>query len=353
MSRKLSSVTIRDVAQKAGVSPATVSRYLNDSAPVSAEVAQRIQEVMSALKYIPSAAARQLATQKAYAIGLLLTDMYSAFFSPLIGSIEAVVQQEGYNLLVASRHAGNQVDEQIPIGPHNADGMIVSAGSLNDSEILKLHQAGFPLVLLYRAAPEGSNIPSVTIRNKRATRKLINHLIEVHHRRRIIFVRGPANQEDTQWREMGYQEALAAYRIACDPHLVISGEYNREDAYRSMSKFLENEHPDFDAIFTGNDDAAVGILNALNEKGFRIPDDISVVGFDDLELSSFLTPPLTTVHAPTEYVGKTAARYLFKLLATQEVDPVTLLPTKIIIRRSCGCSAGKIELSSKKGDDRL
>ena len=339
MSRKSSSVTIRDVAQKAGVSPATVSRYINGSVPVSKEVAERIQKVMDELKYVPHAAARQLATQKAHAIGVLLTDMSNEFFPPLIGGIESIVQQEGYNLLVASRRAGNRVDTQISIGPHNSDGMIVFAGSLNDSEILKLHQTGFPLVLIYRTSPEGSNIPSVTIRNKRSTRNLINHLIEVHHRSRIVFVRGPANQEDSQWREMGYQESLEAHGIAYDPNLIIPGEYNRNDAYQAMSKFLENAPPDFDAVFTGNDDSAIGVLDALYKKGLRIPDDISVAGFDGLELSAFLTPPLTTVNAPTELVGKTAARHLFKLLAGQKVDPVTLLPTEIVIRRSCGCSA--------------
>jgi LacI family transcriptional regulator len=339
MRRRSSSVTIRDVAQKAGVSPATVSRYINGSAPVSTEVAERIQEVMGDLKYVPHAAARQLATQKAHAIGLLLTDMSNEFFPPLVTGIESIVQQEGYNLLVASRRVGDRVDAQISIGPHNSDGMIVFAGSLNDSEILRLHQAGFPLVLIYRASPEGANIPSVTIRNKRSTRKLIDHLIEVHHRSRIVFVRGPANQEDTQWREMGYQESLAAHGIAYDPNLIIPGEYNRTDAYQAMSKFLENKPPDFDAVFTGNDDSAIGVIDALYKKGLRIPDDISVAGFDDLELSAFLTPPLTTVNAPTECVGKTAARHLFNLLAGQKVDPVTLLPTEIVIRRSCGCSA--------------
>lgn len=339
MTRKSSSVTIRDVAQKAGVSPATVSRYLNDSAPISPEVAERIQKVMSELQYVPSAAARQLAMQKSHAIGVLLTDMYSVFFPPLISGLESIVQQEGYNLLVASRRAGDGVDTQIPIGPHNADGLIVFPGSLTDDEILKLHQAGFPLVLIYQSSPEGANIPSVMVWNKRATKELIDHLIEAHHRRSIVFVRGPANNEDSQRRELGYQESLEAHGIACNPNLIISGEYNRNDAYQAMSKFLQNEPPDFDAVFTGNDESAIGIMNAISEKGLRIPDDISVVGFDNLELSAFLTPPLTTINAPTEGVGKTAAQYLFKLMANQEVDPVTLLSTQIVIRRSCGCSA--------------
>jgi LacI family transcriptional regulator len=339
MSRRSSSVTIRDVAQKAGVSVATVSRYINRSVPVSAEVAERIHKVMEELNYVPHAAARQLATQKAHAIGVLLTDMFSDFFPPLIGGIESIVQQEGYNLLVASRHARDEVYAQIPIGPHNSDGMIVFAGSLDDSEILKLHQAGFPLVLIYRASPEGASIPSVTIGNKRATRNLIDHLIEIHHRSRIVFARGPASQEDSQWRERGYQESLEAHGIEYDPGLIIPGKYNRRDAYQSMSQFLENSPPDFDAVFTGNDDSAIGVLDALCKKGLRIPDDISVAGFDDLELSAFLTPPLTTVNAPSECVGKTAARHLFNLLTGQKVDPVTLLPTEIVIRRSCGCSA--------------
>jgi DNA-binding LacI/PurR family transcriptional regulator len=151
-------------------------------------------------------------------------------------------------------------------------------------------------------------------------------------------VRGPENQEDSYWREMGYQESLKAHGIDYNPNLVISGEFEREISYQSMSIFLENGHVCFDAVFTGDDDSAIGVINALYEKGLSVPDDISVVGFDDLRLSAFLNPPLTTVSAPTELVGKTAARHLFNLLADEEVDHVTLLPTEIVIRRSCGCS---------------
>ena len=126
---------------------------------------------------------------------------------------------------------------------------------------------------------------------------------------------------------------------ARDPNLIIPGEYNRRDAHQAMTQFLENAPPDFDAVFTGNDDSAIGVLDALCEKGLRIPEDISAAGFDDMELSAFLNPPLTTVNAPSECVGKTAAQLLFSLLAGQKVDPVTLLPTEIVIRRSCGCCA--------------
>jgi LacI family transcriptional regulator len=106
-----------------------------------------------------------------------------------------------------------------------------------------------------------------------------------------------------------------------------------------MSEFLKNDSTEFDAIFTGNDDAAIGIMDALREEGLHVPNDVSVAGFDDIEVSAFLNPPLTTVHAPTERVGRTAAKCLFDLLAGREVDPLNFLPTQIVIRRSCGCPA--------------
>ena len=151
-------------------------------------------------------------------------------------------------------------------------------------------------------------------------------------------MRGPVNQEDSQWRELGYTQALEAHGLDYNPDLVICGEFEREIAYREMKKFLETG-PEFDAVFSGDDDSAIGVINALREAGYCIPEDISIAGFDDLRLSAFLTPPLTTVKAPTEMVGRTAAKHLFNLLTGKDVDAVTLLPTEIVIRRSCGCYA--------------
>ncbi len=339
MTRKSSSVTIRDVAREADVSVATVSRYINQSARVSEDVTQRIERAIEELNYVPHAAARHLATQKTRVIGLLLTNMHNDFFAPLVSGIEAVVQQEGYNLLVATHRAESQPDCQLPIGPHNTDGLIVFADSLSDADIVNLHRGGFPMVLIHRSSPLDYQIPSVTIENKHATCELVDHLINVHNRKRILFVRGPVNQEDSHWRELGYQQALENNNLIFDENLVISGEFEREIAYQEMTKFLVNQHPEFDAVFTGDDDFAIGIVNALKEADYRVPEDVSVAGFDDLRLSAFLTPPLTTVNAPTETVGRTAAKHLFDFLAGKDVELMTLLPTEIVIRRSCGCYA--------------
>ncbi len=339
MTRKSSSVTIRDVAREAGVSVATISRYINRTARVSDDVTERIERAIDELNYVPHAAARHLATQRTRVIGLLLTNMHNDFFAPLVSGIEAVVQQEGYNLLVATHRADSQPDSQLPIGSHNTDGMIVFADSLNDVDIINFHRSDFPLILIHRSSPDGYQIPSVTIENKHATKRLVDHLITVHNRRKILFVRGPVNQEDSQWREMGYSEALEEHGIEYDPAMTICGEFERDIAYSEMTHFLKSNQVEFDAVFTGDDDSAIGVVNALKEAGFRVPEDVSVVGFDDLRLSAFLTPPLTTVSAPTEMVGRTAAQNLFDLLSGKDVDPVTLLPTEIVIRRSCGCYA--------------
>ena len=338
MTRRSSSITIREVAKQAGVSVATVSRYINRNTPVSDEVSGRLEQVMTDLKYAPHAAARHLASRKTHVIGLMLTNIHNDFYVPLLNGVESVIRQKDYNLLVATYQSDAKGNKLPPIGPHNTDGLIVYADSLSDEQMVSLHASDFPLVLIHRTPPASLPIPSVTIENKAATYKLVEHLIIHHQKRRILLMRGRAHQEDSYWRETGYKSALEANGISYDPKLVLTGEFEREVAYESLTKFLGNgNHIDFDAVFAGNDDAAIGVIKALQDNGYRVPEDISVVGFDDLRLSGFLTPPLTTVRAPTEEVGRIAAEQLFSLINEQHLSGMTVLPTELIIRRSCGC----------------
>ncbi|HEV8693307.1 MAG TPA: substrate-binding domain-containing protein, partial [Lysobacter sp.] len=252
--------------------------------------------------------------------------------------IERVVRHNGYNLLVATYHADNRSSLPPPIGPYNTDGLLVFSDSLRDEDLIALHESGFPMVFIHRTPPDSIHAPSVTVENKAATENLINHLILEHGKRRIVLMRGPVHQEDSYWREIGYRSALEANGIPFDESLVLSGEFERELAYQSLREFLGNgKELAFDAVFAGDDDAAVGVINALTEHGLRVPEDVAVVGFDDLRLSAFLTPPLTTVRAPTESVGRLAAEQLFEVLDKQGSSGITLLPTELIIRRSCGC----------------
>lgn len=340
MTRRSSSVTIRDVAREAGVSVATVSRYINQNTPVSTDVAERLNVVMSKLRYVPHAAARNLASRKTRVIGLLLNNLHNDFFVPLLNGVEAVVRKKGYNLIVATYHASSRNHMQPPIGPHNTDGLLVFSDGLMDEDLVTLNTSGFPMVLVHRTPPPHLPIPSVTVENIEITKKLVEHLIQVHGKRRILFLRGPINQEDSIRREAGYRSALQANGIPIDENLILNGDFERDVAYEAMNEFLSRQdRATFDSVFTGDDDAAIGVLKSLHENGIRIPEDAAVIGFDDLGFAPFLNPPLTTVRAPTETVGQIATERLFGLLENHPSDEVIILPTEIILRRSCGCQS--------------
>ena len=338
MTRRSSSVTIRHVAREAGVSVATVSRYINQKAPVSPEVAERLDKVMTRLRYVPHAAARHLASRKTRVIGLLVSNLHNDFFVPLLNGIESVIRPKGFNLIVATYHANSREHTQPPIGPHNTDGLLVFSDGLVDEDLANFHNKGYPMVLVYRNSPPSLSIPSVTVENAEITQKLVDHLIKVHNKKHILFLRGPIHQQDSISRELGYKNALQANGIAFDENLVLNGDFERDIAYQAMDHFLGNgRRVAFDAVFTGDDDAAIGVLRALQQHGMRVPDEVAVIGFDDLGFAAFLNPPLTTVHAPTETVGRIAAETLFAILENQPANTSVTLSSEIIYRRSCGC----------------
>lgn len=335
--RKTSSVTIFDVAKRAGISPATVSRVLNKTAIVAPETVTRVQVAMTELKYVPRTAARNLATRKTNTLGLLLTDIHGDFFVPLLSGVEAATSEAGFDLLIStSGRPSPRKEFPRSLGGHNTDGLLIFADSLGEDGLAQCYESGLPIVLIHRSPPNSMDIPCVTVENKAASHKIVEHLIQVHGRRRIAFLKGPERQEDSYWRELGYRDALEAHGIPFDPQWVAPGEFDREVAATSVRHLLA-AGVEMDAIFSGDDEAAVGVLEALQTAGKRVPEDMAVVGFDDQRLSAYLVPPLTTVRAPTERVGYEAAQQLVKLIRTGQAERLTLLPTEMIIRRSCGC----------------
>jgi LacI family transcriptional regulator, galactose operon repressor len=335
---KTNTPTIDDVARQAGVSISTVSRVLNRNVPVSEEVVPKVEAAMRALRYTPRAAARNLATQRTNTLGLLLAEIVGDFFSPLLSGIEEVAAQSGFDLLISTAgRRGPQDELPGPFNKHNADGLLIFAGSLTDEGVRDTHSLGVPMVLLHQSAPVGSGIPCVTIENKAATRAIVEHLIVKHNRRRILFLTGEPNNEDGHWREMGYREALTRHQIPIESALIAPGHFERRIAQASIEQLLR-EGIKFDGVFTGDDEAAVGVYAALRAAHLRIPEDVAVVGFDDQGLAQVLQPSLTTVHVPIEQVGMEAARQLIQLIHHGTAEPLTLLPTTLVIRSSCGCT---------------
>jgi DNA-binding LacI/PurR family transcriptional regulator len=165
---------------------------------------------------------------------------------------------------------------------------------------------------------------------------LVNHLIEVHERRRIVFLQGPEGHEDSVWRERGYRGALEAHNLPFHPELVASGAFDEEQAFATVQQMLM-DGMGFDAIFAGDDDSAIGAMRALRLAGWRVPRDVAVVGFDDVPFARYLSPALTTVRAPIEQVGREAVQQLVRLMNGEKAEALILMRTELVIRESCGC----------------
>jgi DNA-binding LacI/PurR family transcriptional regulator len=329
--------TITDVARRAGVSIATVSRVLNGTAPVEASTAERVRAAINALKYVPHSAARMLASRRTETLGLLLPQISGSFFEPLLRGIEAGARQAGYDLLIhTTRSPRPENSDWRPLAEYNTDGLLVFTGSLDAQELGRLFGLGFPVVLLHQPPPPGIEIPLVTIENRIGARRVVEHLIEVHARRRIVFLKGPTGQEDSHLRELGYRDALRDHGLMLDLELVRDGSFDREVARRAIAQLLARG-ADFDAIFAGDDDSAAGALAALRYAGRGVPEQIAVAGFDDQFFAATLVPPLTTVRAPIEKVGEEAVRTLARIIQGQTVPLRLTLPSELVVRESCGC----------------
>jgi LacI family transcriptional regulator len=335
---ELRHATIADVADRAGVSIATVSRVLNRTTRVSEETARRVQEAIDGLGFVPQAAARHLASRKTSTLGLLLPEVSSEFFFPILRGIEAATRQAGFDLLIAIQpeEQARLKNAHSPLGNHNTDGLLIFGDLADSPSLAQFTRLNFPVVLLYHAAPAGSGITSIQVENKNGARRLVSHLIEVHGARRIAFLRGPDGNEDSAWRENGYRLALTEHQLEFDPGLVEAGNFEQQGGRMAIETLLKKGIP-FDAVFAGDDGTAIGALAALNQAGLRVPEDVALVGFDDILPSRYLNPPLTTVRAPTEQVGHEAVIQLVRRIHTGQADAEVLLPTELVIRQSCGC----------------
>lgn len=336
--RRVQRATITDVARLAGVSISTVSRVLNETAPVADETGERVRHAVEILNFTPHAAARTLAVRKTDTIGLLLPEIGSSFFVPTLRGIESAVREAGLDLLIFRGTPGGQHRREWrqPLGEHNTDGLLVFTNVLDGRELTVLFQRGFPVVLLHRAAPSGTQIPSIRFDNQAGVHKVLEHLIREHGRERIAFLRGPEGNEDSFAREGAYREVLEAHEIPIDPALVLECGFTEQGGEAAVQRLLAN-HVECDAIFTGDDEAAAGVLLGLRRAGKRVPEEVSVVGFDDVPLSRHLNPPLTTVRAPIETASYMAARQLVRLIRNDDADPITVLPVEMVVRQSCGC----------------
>lgn len=328
-------ITITDVAKAAGVSTATVSRVLHNDSSVKPATHDAVMEKIKELNYQPNILARQMRTQKTKSVIVIVPDISNTFFSEILFGIEKCAKEHDYQVLIADMHSQPNVENYYfqAIQQHTVDGIISLSASVAKNLIEQIAWK-YPIVVACQYL-ENYNIPNVTIDNISAASSITEHLINLGHTQ-IIHIAGPANSVLYRDRLNGYISALAKHNIPIDLEMVLYGDASIQSGYDQMKHFLESRKS-FTSVFVAGDNMAMGAMKALKEAGLRMPQDCAVVGFDDIELASFLEPPLTTVRQPRHLMGETAFEKLLQLMNKQTLERVhDVLDYEIVIRDSCG-----------------
>jgi LacI family transcriptional regulator len=329
-------ITVRQVAALAHVSTATVSRALAGDGGVSQQLRRRVLEAAARLNYRPNRAARNLRIQRSFTIGVVIPDIQNFFFTGIVRGIEDVLQTGGYTYLLGNSD-GQPDRERLYIETlrdEGAAGLIIVPSERDAIPYRQLQKQGVPLVLLDRGVPSLA-VDQVAVTNEEGVRIAVDHLIAKGHRR-IGFVGGPPDIDVARMRLAGYRAALDAAGVTFDVEYVRTGQFQQIGGYAATLDLLSLPLPPT-ALFLANNLMTLGAFQALHERGLRIPDDVAVIGFDDMPWSTSLQPPLTAVAQPTFELGATAAQLLLARLH----DPTrpfrrVVLDTPLIIRGSCG-----------------
>jgi LacI family transcriptional regulator len=324
-------ITLSMVAQKAGVSPSTVSRILNGTAVVSDDKRKAVSEAIRELGFVPNPVARGLAGGRTLSIGVVTQAIDSPFYSPALRGIEDTLGAIGYSALFVSAqwnavHEARCIDT---LRSRRVDGLIVLSGRLSDKAMKEVAMQ-LPTVVTGRSI-KGPDLFALNFDNFEGAKMATQHLIELGHQR-IAFISGDSAHPDANERFRGYRAALEASAIAYDPQLVLQGNYQEISGLEAAHQLL-NSGLVFSAIFAANDQMAFGAALALHQHGVRIPDDVSLIGFDDLAHSMYTTPPLSTIHQPAYELGGMAASAILSMLAGDKPSAV-MTPPRLVVRHS-------------------
>ncbi|MFT4413752.1 LacI family DNA-binding transcriptional regulator [Fredinandcohnia humi] len=331
-------VTIKDVASKAGVSVATVSRVINNNPNVRRETSMKIKEIMKELNYTPNSVARTLSNKKSNMIALLIPDINNPFFYELSSSIEQNAYENGYSLLLF--HTTRKEDDSVSkflkvLYSSYIDGIIIATKLDKESEKM-IRKEQIPVVAIDRAVT-AKNIPSIGVQNYNGAKLAVSHLIDIG-RRNIGFISGPRQWSTTNSRYKAYKDEMKKRKL---PERVVYGDLTINSGAIATSKLIST-YPCIDGIFAANDLMAIGALKTLLKRNKKIPEDVAIVGFDGISLCKVTEPELTTVAQPIKELGVLAIRKLVEIIENQ-ISTVKMkhdIEMKLVIRSS----------SMRKGD---
>ena len=334
-------ITIADIAEKAGVSKATVSRVLNNRPEgVGAETRARIQQIVSDTGFQPSGVARGLATGKSRSVGLIIPDIANPFHPLLVRGVEDALSQSGYSLFLcnSARDIVKEKEYVRVLMEKGVDGVILnSAESDCDCQLELLEKKGIPFVLLDRLIEGSSSRVGVFVDNRHGARLAAAHLFS-REGCSLFFINGPADLSQSVLRLAGVKDIMQEKALPASALTVLNGDYSIDSGYRLTLGLLErvgleSNRPPFSAIFACNDLMAVGALRALKAKGIRVPEQVEVIGFDDIELAHLVDPPLSTVSQPALEMGAQSAELLLQLIAGTNPRPETqVMMPKLVLR---------------------
>jgi LacI family transcriptional regulator len=346
--------TLRDVAAAARVHPATASRALNPETRilVSEDTARRVTAAAAKLGYRPNPVARSLRTRRSHTVGVLIPDLNNPLFPPIVRGLEDKLAAAGYVALIGNTDADASRERLIfeQMRARHVDGFVLATATLHDRLLAEVAAADLPVVLMNRLSQDYS-FPSVSVDNEQGGRMAISHLVRLGHTR-IAHIAGPQEASTGVSRLRGFREGMAAHGLEVREELIAyAGRYTVEEGARCAHELL-TAHGGFTAVAAANDMLAVGCYAALDEAGLQCPDDISVIGFNDMPFIDRLRPPLTTVRFPHYRLGTEAAQLLLERIGEREAPvKILYLAPELIVRKSVAAPAGSAVQASEQDAD--
>lgn len=337
-------ISLADVAKSLGVSKTLVSLVLNDRGDekgINKDTQQRVRDKVKELNYKPNQFARGLRMGKSNTIGFIVADISNSFYAKMCRSIEDHCNINGYNLIICSSDENPEKESELiqMLIDRQVDGLIISTTQSNNSDIITLKKNDFPFVLIDRNIPK-IKTNYVVVDNKQGAKNVVEHLINLGNRKIGHLTISPAHLSTLKDRTLGYKEALKENGIKVDTNLIreISFDKIKEDVHRELKELLSPPRS-INSLFVANNNIAVACLECFKEMNIRIPQDVALVSFDDIDAFKLCYPPITAVGQPIEEMGKIAVDILIKNInddngnfTPQQVS----LPTELVVRRSCG-----------------
>lgn len=330
--------TIKDVAINAGVSIATVSRVFNNSEIVIEETRNKVLDVAHKLQYTPNALARSLSRKKTDSIGMLLPDLFSEFFSEVIRGVDQVVKLNKFHLFVSSFHNNkDEMESSLNTMRGRVDGLIIMSPDFDYDILSPLLSKNIPVTILNSKIKTSTEnkINFISVNNFKGAFEITEHLIN-HSHKNIGIIKGEDENFESNERFNGFVSALKKNNLTLSEDFIYKGNFTEESGYLAAEKYLKIKNKP-SAVFATNDSMAIGFMIKLKEVGIEIPKDVAICGFDDIPISKYFSPKLTTVHVPISEIGFSAASVIFQSLNNFDFKNInSQIDTSLSIRESCG-----------------